>query len=568
MKTIVRDNDKITAAKATSNCPKMQMIPLPTSQQPRVNKVLSLQRKIGNWAVGRMIQAIQIKGTDVRNHASLHRIQSLCPECEKEAARSRLPNITSMGAEEMEPEEESRQILSALKRNVANEERPVFGIQKKLTVGSPEDEHELEAERVAERVAASSNSGNPDTLQQPFISRPKILGLLPFTTIAVEKISQNNVNAARRLRIAMTEHKSADPKKTVPATIEQRILQSTGKGNPLPARVRNIMSLHTGYDFSKVRVKTGQEAVELNKNLNARAFTYGSDIWLGENESVNDIRLMAHELTHVVQQGAAKKINNGNPSGPGAMKSTSKVVSFLQAFSKNADRDFSMYRNEITRFKKENSAEKIASLQRQILEPSTKGVDISQKSDSKTLRACGGGSGSAPPAATACACDVKSGPTYTPSGTIPVTTSGSRKSAPFSFASEFNNDTPAGKCPRCCEVRQFIKWDSAFHTWNGGPPHSGFPSGAAHSTWIEDRDSSDKRYGHRSGTHSDPIGGCGDEYRTGSSRDQANGNKYCGKDAPGGPSGLTGTWNFQLKVVDTCNSDAVKASSSIITVNW
>ena len=65
-----------------------------------------------------------------------------------------------------------------------------------------------------------------------------------------------------------------------------------------------------------------------------------------------------------------------------------------------------------------------------------------------------------------------------------------------------------------------------------------------------------------------PIAGCGDEYRTGSAQDQANGDTYCGRDAPGGPSSMTGQYQFQLKVIDTCNGNAEKASGSVITINW
>jgi len=167
-------------------------------------------------------------------------------------------------------------------------------------------------------------------------------------------------------------------------------------------------------------------------------------------------------------------------------------------------------------------------------------------------------------------CYVDTGPTYTPTGSIPVTNTGGRKRATFNFAATFGAAyvTLPPRKPSCCEVRQYIKWDNAFHTWRGGPPHSGFPSSASANTWYEDRDSSDKRYGHRSGTHSDPIGGCGDEYKTGSSRDQANGDTYCGRDSPNGPSAMTGKWSFQLKVIDTCNGNAEKASSTVITVNW
>jgi hypothetical protein len=122
--------------------------------------------------------------------------------------------------------------------------------------------------------------------------------------------------------------------------------------------------------------------------------------------------------------------------------------------------------------------------------------------------------------------------------------------------------------PGCCSVRQYIKWDQAFHNWHGGPPHRGFPANATFDTWYEDRDAADKRYGHRNDNFSDPIAGCGDEYLTNGVRDQANGDHYCGRDRPNGPAAMTGTWQFQLKVIDTCNGGVVKASSPIITINW
>lgn len=165
-------------------------------------------------------------------------------------------------------------------------------------------------------------------------------------------------------------------------------------------------------------------------------------------------------------------------------------------------------------------------------------------------------------------CAVASGPAYSPTGKIPVKESGSVKSAPFSFSARFATSSGARSEPRCCEVHQYIRWSKAFQEWRGGPPHSGFPSSSTFDTWYEDRDSSDKRYGHRSGPYSDPIGGCGDEYLSGKARDMAKGDTYCGKDRPSGPSAMKGKFEFQLKVVDVCNSDAVKATSSVITVDW
>jgi hypothetical protein len=118
-----------------------------------------------------------------------------------------------------------------------------------------------------------------------------------------------------------------------------------------------------------------------------------------------------------------------------------------------------------------------------------------------------------------------------------------------------------------CEVRQYIKWNKAYQTWRGGPPHTGFPASAAHDTWHEDRDTADKRYGHRSGIHSDPIAGS-DEYLTDGRRDQLNGATYVGLDAPHSAAPTSAAYNFQLKVIDRANADTVRASSSIITINW
>jgi hypothetical protein len=166
-------------------------------------------------------------------------------------------------------------------------------------------------------------------------------------------------------------------------------------------------------------------------------------------------------------------------------------------------------------------------------------------------------------------CSVTSGPAYDPTGSIPVTKSGGRKRAHFKFAAKFGTDAKAKSEPRCCELRQYIKWDKAYHDSRGGPPHGGFPSTATHDTWYEDRNGDDTiRYGHRSGTHSKPTAGCGDEYLLGGKRDMANGDEYCGNDNPDLADSRKGKWNFQLKVIDVCNGSKVKATSSVITVDW
>jgi len=173
----------------------------------------------------------------------------------------------------------------------------------------------------------------------------------------------------------------------------------------------------------------------------------------------------------------------------------------------------------------------------------------------------------AAPAAPACQCELASGPTYTPTGSVPVTNAGGVKFAHFDFSASFTNNAAQNKIPSCCHVRQYVKWNAAFATWNGGPPHAGIPASTPSDTWIEDRDNTDHaRYGHRSGPHSVPFPNCGNQYKTGATQDMANGDTYCGNDNPGGPSDMVGSFSFQLVVYDT--PGAPVARSSVINVNW
>ncbi|PZV14292.1 MAG: hypothetical protein DCF22_09195 [Leptolyngbya sp.] len=87
--------------------------------------------------------------------------------------------------------------------------------------------------------------------------------------------------------------------------LEQQLDSSKGGGTPLPEDVRAFMEPRFGADFSQVRVHTGSEAVQMNRKLEAQAFTHDSDIYYGSGKSPGNNDLTAHELTHVVQQTGA-----------------------------------------------------------------------------------------------------------------------------------------------------------------------------------------------------------------------------------------------------------------------
>jgi hypothetical protein len=163
---------------------------------------------------------------------------------------------------------------------------------------------------------------------------------------------------------------------------------------------------------------------------------------------------------------------------------------------------------------------------------------------------------------------VLDGPTYTPVGKIPSKIEGGYKKFPFSFAAKFADKPAEGVLASDCSVRQYIKWDQKFADSIGGPIHAGFTAGMAVDTWHEDRDANDFRYGHRSGVHSDPSPNGDEYYKSGGQQDMANGQFYRGRDTPSIPvsAGLSGKWQFKLKVIDTSAADATLSESSVISL--
>jgi len=71
-----------------------------------------------------------------------------------------------------------------------------------------------------------------------------------------------------------------------------------------------------GSTFDDVRIHTDSDADALNRSVSAKAFTTGSDIFFSQHASPNDTNLLAHELTHVVQQRAAPPASGRMTVGP------------------------------------------------------------------------------------------------------------------------------------------------------------------------------------------------------------------------------------------------------------
>jgi hypothetical protein len=142
-------------------------------------------------------------------------------------------------------------------------------VQAKLTVGRAGDPAEHEADRAAQH--ALTQIGSP------------------------AQISHGGGGAADALGGLRVD-----------SGIEQRINRARSSGSALDNSTLDTMSPALGRDFSDVRVHTGGEADQLNRSLQARAFTTGNDIFFSKGayapQSKSGSSLLAHELAHVVQQ--------------------------------------------------------------------------------------------------------------------------------------------------------------------------------------------------------------------------------------------------------------------------
>jgi hypothetical protein len=172
-------------------------------------------------------------------------------------------------------------------------------IQKKLSVGSANDSYEVEADQVADKVMKMSES-SPQVTQSG--------ALLQKCSCDKEEKLQMKPLAETITPLIQRSSKESTTESQVPNHIENQISSSKGNGSSMDNGTKNFMENRFGTDFSNVKIHTGNEAVQMNRELNAQAFAVGNNIYFNEGKySPNSDRgkhLLAHELTHTIQQGS------------------------------------------------------------------------------------------------------------------------------------------------------------------------------------------------------------------------------------------------------------------------
>jgi hypothetical protein len=223
---------------------------------------------------------------------------------------------------------------------------PAPSVQRATRVSSPGEPAEREAEATAKHVMRMSVPEGSIRLV------PSANGGVYRQVDEKERKPRISPHVARFAHIGPWK-KSIDEKEKIQRKAEgpprassdvtAEIRASMSAGTPLPASVRRFMEPRFGADFSGVRIHSDERAASLNRQVSARAFTYGNHIFFGKGQyqpdSPDGRELMAHELTHTIHQGSVRQtravqrsedVSVGYRSPPGIQRlGVSDVLNFF-----------------------------------------------------------------------------------------------------------------------------------------------------------------------------------------------------------------------------------------------
>lgn len=200
----------------------------------------------------------------------------------------------------------------------------------RLAIGAPGDRYEQEAEQVADQVlrtpepATGAKPGPGQTALQinpsNGASARRVQRQPPSPYSPDEGTDSTNQGQSQDQGTVQTQEQ---PGQTPQLTreFENQIGALQGRGQPLAGPVRASMESRFGHDFSRVHIHTDRTAAGLAASINARAFTLGRDVVFGAGQyapqSEAGRRLIAHELTHSIQQGQAPRLGDSKPEALG-----------------------------------------------------------------------------------------------------------------------------------------------------------------------------------------------------------------------------------------------------------
>jgi Domain of unknown function (DUF4157) len=205
--------------------------------------------------------------------------------------------------------------VNAPKKNQDNQK-----VQPKLIIGSQDSIYEKQADAIADKVVQrmAAPAPTPAADQEEKLQRKEeevtqtdeqvqMKPIFDSATPPDDNTLQRKCADCEKEESDKVQRKESGGESAASPDISSRLSASKGGGSPLPDNTRTQMESAMGADFSGVRVHTGSEAAGMSNDIQAQAFTHGSDVYFNEGKyspgSSDGQRLLAHELVHTVQQG-------------------------------------------------------------------------------------------------------------------------------------------------------------------------------------------------------------------------------------------------------------------------
>ena len=189
--------------------------------------------------------------------------------------------------------------------------------QAKLSISQPGDFYEQQADSVAQQVMRRmAQPVNRQSVQRQQAPDPEDLQMKSVDNFHTSWLQRQQAPEEEEIpedtevqRSSMVQRRPSTGGIAATDDLETSIQQSRGGGQPLADDIKQPMEQAFGADFSSVNIHTDDNSDKLNKSIQARAFTTGQDIFFRQGEyspgSNAGKELLAHELTHVVQQNGS-----------------------------------------------------------------------------------------------------------------------------------------------------------------------------------------------------------------------------------------------------------------------
>ena len=213
-----------------------------------------------------------------------------------------------------------------------------MGIQAKLNIGEPNDKYEREADHTAVQVVQQINSSSQnqqsvqrDESMESEEKEEEELQMKPDISQIQRHESMEQESEDLQMK-SLVQRKDNVGGGEASSDLESSIKGARGGGQSLDPSLQEKMGLAMGADFSGVKVHTDSQSDQLNKSIQAKAFTTGQDLFFRqgayEPSSRGGQELIAHELTHVVQQNG--NVVQRKPTTTPLARSTAKPKADIQ----------------------------------------------------------------------------------------------------------------------------------------------------------------------------------------------------------------------------------------------